>query len=290
MTKRPPKLRKTKRAGKEIGGFFVEVRGQRVWLKTKDPDEAKRRRARAMKGERHFEDDTEGGAAATAISSAFDGTGDAKTPPVVEPPRPAAPSLPATPAPAPGIPSAHTAAAALPPMPGPETPPSAAKPDGYIPPPGAWAESVRGAAADAENAPGPDAEPDVEEPSFTPEDLDEMLDAAAEHVIAAQVWLQAWLASKGWIIPGVKLKAAPVTEMNGAGHAKAKKIWKRCFKKLALKYMPDMGEIPEWISAPVLVAALTLPVQLGEGVEIIKDGAASEETAQDAPAPAAAAA
>jgi hypothetical protein len=175
-------------------------------------------------------------------------------------------------------------------MPGPETPPSAAKPDGYIPPPGAWADSLRGAAAEAENAPGPDAQADEDDgPSFTPEDVEEMLGEAADRVIEFQIWLQSWLAKKGWIIPGAKVKTAPVAD-GVPGHARAKAIWKRCFKKLARKYAPDLGDIPEWISAPILVAAITLPVQFGEGAELIDDAAAAQGTASDAQAPAAAAA
>lgn len=277
--KRPhvPTLWKVKQQGKEIGNYRTTIKGERINLGTKDPDEARRRRALALKGERSFSDDTGAVGAASAIVAALDGTGVAKTAPVVEPPRPAAPILPPAPAPAPELPSAHTVAAALPAS-GLQRDP--ARPDGYIPPADGWAESVRGAAAEAEGAAASSqaaGEGDGEGERVDADMLREMIDFAAASAVELQIWLQSWAIKRG-----LKIKTAVVSD-DAKGREVGKKLWSRCFQRL----MPTDLPIPDYIAAPVLIAALTLPLQLGEGATVVKD---EEETAAGGGAQAAAAA
>lgn len=271
--------RRYKKGGKEMGSFFIRIDGKDVNLRTDDAEEALRRTKLARQGKRDFTSD--GGArAANAVVAGLTGTDDAKTSPVVEPPPAASPVLTPTAAPPSGLPPVNTPAAALPPISssssGPSTPPAdPVRPDGYIPPPTGWADAVSGAAGASEGSAAEEAE--GLEDVLTPDMLDELLGQAADVVVNAQIWAQAFVARKGWVI-GVRVKMGEVPDSgpSAKGRELGRKFWVRCFKKLVTRYMPDL-ELPDWLVAPVLVASLTLPVQLA-GAEIIPDDGKTEET------------
>jgi len=300
MTKgRPPSGRtpyRYKKNGKHIGSFFVRVGKEEINLKTKDANDANARAKRARAGEREFSYDSDAAVSANAVTAAITGTGGARSAPVVEPPAAPAPSLPP---PAPPVASVqpaalhsvHTPPAALPTTPA--APPPAAAGDAYIPPPLGWAEGARAAAAAASSArpdeggEGADAEEEAGS-VLTPDMLEDAIDEAAGRVVELQLMLQSWLAAKGWIAPGIKIQTAPVDPSN-KGRVISKRIWKRCFTRLAARLMPNL-EIPDYIAAPVMLLALSLPAQFGEGATEIVDDKAKETATSSAGAPAAAAA
>jgi len=163
-------------------------------------------------------------------------------------------------------------------------------PDGYIPP-ADWAEKVRAAAGAAGAAEAEGASSSSSSSSGDGLDdvidagvIDDLVDQVAEGIVGAQIALQAHAARKGWI--GVRVKAAAVPD-DAKGREVGKRIWKRALRRLVDLYMPGL-DIPDWIAAPMAVAFLTVPIQFGEGAEIIPDDA-PEETAAGSDAPAAAA-
>jgi hypothetical protein len=274
--------------GLPFGSYYIRIGKTELCLRTRDPDEAIARARRArLKGERDFKNDSDAQQAAQAVSDAITGTGGAKTPPVVEPPAAPVPSLPpsappaAPPAPA-ALPSGHTPPAALPPLPTPPSSPPPVVPDAVFPPPPGWADGVRAAATEAAAA-APSSDPEGEGGGGDTVDADmlrEFIDQAAAIVVEGQIWLQSWLIKRG-----LKIKTAIVSD-SAKGREVGRKIWTRCFSRLVPTDLP----IPDYIAAPILVAALTLPLQLGEGAKDISDEDNAKETAPSATvAPAAAA-
>jgi hypothetical protein len=271
-----------KKGGKYIGSYFTRVGVEEINLCTKDPDEAIARGKRAAAGERKFSYDSDVQVAARAVSSTITGTGGAMTSPVVESPAAPAPSLPppaAAPPPA-VLHSVQTSPAALPAMGSSSAPPPAAVPDAIYPPPNGWADAVRaaaGAASDSTSSSSAEAAADEQVDSDV---LKEMVEQAAVLVVEAQIQLQNWAIKRG-----LKIRAAIVDD-SAKGREVGKKLWLRCFQRL----MPTNLPIPDYLAAPIMVAALTIPIQLGPGAVDISDQEETKETAPGAPATAAAAA
>jgi hypothetical protein len=145
---------------------------------------------------------------------------------------------------------------------------------------------VRGAAADAGASSGPGAgEGDPEaDPVITADMLDEFVDELAGRAVELQLWLHSYALKKGWL--GAKIKAASVPD-EAKVRAVGKRLWKRCFQRLATRFMPDL-ELPDYIVAPIMIATMGLPLQLGEGAELIRDDEkGTAPGAQPAPGPAA---
>ncbi len=290
---RLPFRRKNKQR-KEIGPFYTRSpEGKDICLRTKDAAKALKRLVEAKQGRRTFENDDAG--AARAVAEALVGTGGEPSP-VVEPPPPAASGLPAGGPPAPSalLPPTHTAAAALPPVPPQPQPESPAGGSSgaptpvtgpIIPPPAGWADQVAAAAA-APSSSGPAGEGgdiDLDDLKLSEAELDEVLGEAAAWVVELQLGLQAELAKRGYVVPKLKVKMAQVPA-DAKGRSIGAKFWKRCFKKLIAKYFPDL-DLPDWLVAPVLTAALTLPVQLGQGAELIRPDGSTVKVPEAAPTP-----
>lgn len=262
-----PKLWKRTKRGKEYGSFWITAAGdERVNLRTTNPDVAKRRRLEAVSGARGFKQDDSGASvAAQAITPVLEGRESAQTLSLVEPPRPEAP--------APSSPPASPPAAALPAIEAPPAPPVV--PDAIFPPPpplNGWADAVNGAAgaaAGASSSSGSDAGDEGGE-RVDADMLREMVEQAAAIVTECQIWVQSWAIKRG-----LKIRAAIVSD-DAKGREVGRKLWSRCFHRL----MPADLPIPDYIAAPILIAALTLPIQLGEGATEIRD--------EGAPAPASA--
>lgn len=264
-----------KKNGKDAGSFFTrEPGGKDLNLRTKNAEVALKRLSEAKKGKRVFEDD--GGGAAAAVAAAVVGTGGASTPLVVEPAAPAASGLPAAgaPPPVPPLSPTYTAPPALPRVPpaqGAESPPDASggptpvMPDGYIPPAPGWADAVASAAGSAGPTGGEGA------PEIDDEFLDQVVGVVAEVVVELQISAQAWLIKRR-----AKIVAGPIPP-DDKGRELGRKLWTTALKKM----FPDVPDIPEWLLAPMIIAALTVPRQ-------IQDGTPIKPNEESAPAPAAA--
>lgn len=256
-----------KKNGRMVGSFYTrEPGGKDVNLRTQDAAKALARLAEAKKGKRIFEDD--GAGAAAAVAAAVVGTGDPPRPPVVEPAAPATSSLPAPPAP---LPPTYTAPPALPPVPPVQTaesPPGASpgassvRPDAYIPPQPGWADAVR----DAAGTEGPAGEGEAE---VDAEFLNELVGTMADILVEAQLMGQAWLIKKR-----AGLEAGSVPE-NAKGRTVGRAVWTRAIKKA----FPETPDIPEWLLAPLAIAALTVPTQIQNGTPIKKEPQAEEGAA-----------
>ena len=276
-----------KKDGRETRTYVVRIKGREISLKTRDPDIANARAKEAYAGRRDWprDDGREGNgtSAASVVAAALVGTGDIM-PPVVEPAAPAAQGLTAggPPTPSPSLPLAHTAPPALPPpsgSPGPETPASGAPgatevhPDGYMPPPADWADRVAAAAA----ADGPKAEGTA--PDLDPEFLDQMLGVCADVTVELQIGLQAWLIKRR-----AKLEAGAIPP-DAKGREIGRQLWIAAFKK----WFPSDLELPEWLLAPIMIAALTVPKQLQDGTPVRTQSAGRPDVGAVNPGEAAAA-
>jgi hypothetical protein len=180
--KRAPKLFRRKKAGKQVGNWFVTVRDVPVNLGTKDAGLAMKRRGDALKGTRNFVDD---------VDAAADDTVKALAPV----PPPLEPSTPETPPPI-------DADEVIPPPPG-GSPGSEPHPEG-------WAASVDAAAADdTPEADKPD--PSVPKPGFhvTIEDVAKILGMPAENL--APLAVEAQIKAVEWIgnLRGYELAKVP---------------------------------------------------------------------------------
>jgi hypothetical protein len=291
----PRALRPTRktRAGKAYGNWYVELKGgERVNLRTKDAERARKRAKEADRGVRAWPDDGDGGeagAAASAVAASVAGTAGGK-PAVVEPPAPSSPGP---------VPLVGASPAALPPMPGPAAaPPSGTsiKPDAYIPPGNApgWAAGVAAAAAHAEGAKA-DAEAEAEsdgeaDPLVDVEFIRELVQQAAALAVEAQIWTQEWLLKRGWVIPKTKIRAGQVPADN-KGREIGQKLWAAQIKKWV--NVDDLPQIPEWVAAMLMVGAYTMPAQLAEengAAEILDDKPRTQQRPPAPPAPEAVAA
>lgn len=305
------KLWKKTRGGKAYGNWLVDVKGgERVNLRTKDAELATKRAVEAAKGVRDFEADPGGGEAGLAAKAIPrptvppEGTGGAEPPPVVEPPAPNAERLTSTGAAVSptGVHSLPAAPAALPPIPaspqnGAQGPQNGARgapihPDRVYPPQEGWAGAVGAAAAAAAGDGEPETEAEEQAEAFFDADLiKQIVDEAATYAVELQIMGQAWLARRGLLVPRVKVRVAPVDE-SAKGRAIGKKLWTKVFANLMPTHLP----IPDWLTAPLMVAALTIPVQLGPGASLVtpeeeaREQAAAESASPGAAAPAAAAA
>lgn len=253
--------------GRLHGSWLVWVKNKRVNLRTKNADIALLRSKEAFAGVRTWAQD-DGQGPAQAVADALTGTGGAQSPPVVERGTAAPAGFP------PGS-SPVTPAPALPPIPEapPEGPPKA--PPGvtgdYIPPPAGWADAVRGAASTASSAaPDDDGAGDGPDPEF----VAMILGVAAGFAVELQLLAQAWIIKKR-----AKLVASPVPE-DAKGREVATKLWTSAMRK----WLPDDMPIPDWLAAPLMLAALTIPVQLTGAKPV--DPNAPPAAAPSSPAPA----
>lgn len=260
-----------KRSGGKLGGtYYVRIKGIDVNLRTQEAGEAlKRAKEARLAGKREFSADSDATQIAKAVGAAVAGTDPASTGTVVETAPPEARgNQTAGPSPPPGFAPALTAAPSLPPsegQPDPGTPPrgQGVRPDAVLPPPADWAERLGQAAGEA-GAAGEDTASTPEDEKLDADLLEDMLIMAADGAVELQIRLQAAALARGAVGPKVR---AAVVDDTAKGRAVGRKIWLRCFRRLV---PTDLG-IPDWLAAPVLVAGLTLPVQLGEGAEIIPD-------------------
>jgi hypothetical protein len=229
-----------KKGDKFVGNYVVRIKGREINLATKDAALAIDRAREAKAGKRDF---GVGAAAAKVVADAFTGEPASTSPPASDAlaPTSSGTSPHADSPPAPGFdPSASAPATA---------PPGGAKGD-YIPPPPNWASDVgaaAGAAGAAEEAP-PTPEDAAEEAAM----LEELLGTAADAAVELQIGLQAWIIAKR-----ANAHAGEVPE-DAKGRIVGRRLWLKCFQKLV---PVDLG-IPEWLAAPIMVASLTMPVQI----------------------------
>jgi hypothetical protein len=263
--------RRYKTRGKEGGNYFQRVGDKDVNLRTKDARIALLRAKEAKAGKTFTKDDqSDGDAAATSIAATVVGKEAAKAAPFVEPPAPAASGVSPGGSP-PGFPQGvdptHTRPAALPPIgasPNGQTPPTreGVKPDGYFPPAPGWAEQVAQAAA----AGGAREEEEDADEEMDPEMLEGLFEQAAELAVELQLMLQAWILKKRL---EAKAGEVPAEGPGSKGRVIGAKLWKKELRRM----VPDDWGLPGWVVAPLMIAAYTLPVQLGGATPIPKDGA-----------------
>jgi len=169
--------------------------------------------------------------------------------------------------------------------------PTPIHPGRVYPPQDGWAGAVGAAAAAAAGDGEPETEAEEQAEAFFDADLiKQIVDEAATYAVELQIMGQAWLARRGLLVPRVKVRVAPVDD-SAKGRAIGKKLWTKVFANLMPTHLP----IPDWLTAPLMVAALTIPVQLGPGASLVTPEEEEREAAQaaassGAPAPAAAAA
>lgn len=259
-----PKLWRVRRGGKPIGAWHVNVGGHRVNLRTKDAGEAEKRARKAARGVREFDDDAGGESAAASILEGMGaggggGADDMGSSPAVEtvPAPVAAPPMPPT------LPAAATD--------GPPAAAAAAPSERHeVAPTEGWADALAGAAA-----PAPANDTSAPTATEVPSELvEQIITAGADLAIEGQLMLQSWLIKKG-----AKVKTAPVPS-DAKGREVGRAMWSAALRELMPKDLP----LPVWVAAPLMIAALTLPVQLGPGAEAIKEEDQQKQEEQPAAA------
>lgn len=218
-----PALRRAKRGGQFVGSYTFLLKGKRVNTRTDDYLLARERAKEAVNTGR-----TEWPTAEKA------------------PPQSAAPNVERTSSDdwaADLMEAASAIKDANPPPPisepGPEKKP--AEPDAYVPP------------IKPSDAPKPEADKDSTQ--IPPEFLDDILNQAAAIAVELQLMGHSWLA-KRWA--KIELGEVPIQGQNAAARRVGVELWKQALKEL----IPDNVPIPAWIAAPLMVAALGLPVQI----------------------------
>jgi hypothetical protein len=236
-----PKLYRMKRDGKEFGAFYVNIKKKPVNLRTQNYFKARERALQAVEGgrrdfpdDRYFEDNTP--IIPTEVPAANNPTPSAATPIVA-----GDWTADATRAAAAGVEADQYFPPALPPMPQPAS--------------SGWEDAAPKA------APMPAAKPAGAEgsTSLPPEMLDGLIKQIAVTIVELQIQGQEYLWLRfGKLQPGVVPLDSKARELPVA-------IWESQVRK----WIPTDVPLPEWLVAPILCAALTIPVQL-EGATPIK--------------------
>jgi len=259
-----PKLwRRTNADGEEIGAYHVTIKKRRINLRTQDGDKAKKRRLQAVSGRRTFEDDSQGTA---RINAALDAAPGMTPPGVVEGAVRTDDSPPAAPSGAP------PPLALLPPIPEPEVVDAEPIPS---PPAGSWTDDVAGGAAPSTGA--ADSPPPVGS-NVNVSDIipDSAFVAVSRIAVQLQMIGQSVIARKLFKFDLPVLADPPPKDLPDFMKRQGER-WpqtdprepgRAMWEKVARRICPTELPIPDYVAAPLLVAAGTLPVQFMNGSRI----------------------
>lgn len=251
-----PKLRRVKINGQEIGNYQCTVKGERVNLRTKDYFKARERAKLAVEsGVKDFPDDRYDPTLATA--------------PVVTTPSDAPPATGGS-----WVDDVAASAGA-----GLKADQLVVQEKVYRPSndgTSSWTQDT-GDGATPPNYPNSDrpsppteekkAVPETEGQTFIPPELLEgLVKQAAYMCVELQITAQEWMALRwgkfeaGQVPPDSKARTLPLA------------IWEAQWKK----WIPTDVPLPEWLVAPILLGALTIPVQLAGAKPIKKEASPTE--------------